>query len=152
MKLEITHDEPVLLVPERRALIHGYGEEFDVSLLCYRLEEIVSEKLRALLQTQQRLVARGWNRPRARDYYDLWRLFGRFGEQLDRASLKGLMARKCAVRDVAYASIDDFFTSELIAEARRHWQTSLGPFVAALPDCELVLSDLRSVLAELDLV
>jgi len=75
VKIERTHDEPVLLAAPERDLQHGYeeiGEDLgDVHLATYALEEIVAEKLRAILQTQQRLHVRGWNRPRARDYYDL---------------------------------------------------------------------------------
>lgn len=46
VKIEITHDEPVLLTPERRALIHGFDESLTVQVLAYRLEEIVAEKMR----------------------------------------------------------------------------------------------------------
>jgi predicted nucleotidyltransferase component of viral defense system len=148
VKVEITRDEPVIMPPERRMLIHGYGEDIDVSVLCYRLEEIVAEKLRALLQTQQRLAARGWNRPRARDYYDLWRLFERYGDTLNRTALPELLARKCAVRGVSYSSLDDFFTTELVFEAQRHWQGNLAPFVRELPPCDDVLTWLRETLQE----
>src|SRR5215510_4786730 len=74
INVEITHNEPVLLEAERRAIIHGYEEELAASLRGSPLTEIVAEKMRALLQTRQRLLQRGWNRPRARDYYDLWRI------------------------------------------------------------------------------
>lgn len=149
VKLEITHDEPVLLEPDRRSLLHGYGEDLQASILCYRLEEIIAEKLRALLQTQERLARRGWNRPRARDYYDLWRLFDRFGHEVDRDALPELLDRKCAVRGVSWATLDDFFTEALQAEARRHWRGNLGPFVRDLPPCDDLLSQVRSALADL---
>lgn len=69
---EITHDEPIILPPEYRTILHSYGENLTCQIACYHIEEIITEKLRALLQTHQKLVTRGWNRPRARDYYDLW--------------------------------------------------------------------------------
>jgi len=47
--------------------------------------------MRALLQTQQRLLARGWNRPRARDYYDLWRILRDFGPLLEGVELGDLL-------------------------------------------------------------
>jgi len=77
IKVEITHNEPVLLEAERRALIHGYEEELAASLHGYPLAEIVVEKMRALLQTQQKLLARGWNRPRAHWHPCLRRIPGR---------------------------------------------------------------------------
>lgn len=69
VKLEITHDEPVLLTPARRPIIHGYealGHALPPSeLATYPLEEIVAERLRALRQTRRQIERRGWNKPRA---------------------------------------------------------------------------------------
>ena len=68
--VEITVDEKVLADPVERAVMHEYGEDFDARILVYSLEEIIAEKLRAILQHAQRLKERGWGRSRARDYYD----------------------------------------------------------------------------------
>ncbi len=145
-KVEVTHDEPVLLQTLDRGVLHGYeelDEEIgDVRLPTYALEEIVTEKLRALRQSHRRIEERGWTRPRARDYYDLWHLLcGRM--MVDDALVRTILPRKLAVRDVEYESADDFFTPELVAEARKHWKASLGTFVATLPDVDRVLSELR---------
>ncbi|MEZ4768057.1 MAG: nucleotidyl transferase AbiEii/AbiGii toxin family protein [Caldilineales bacterium] len=51
LKIEITRDELVVLPPATRPLLHSYPEELAVALWCYPLEEIVAEKLRALLQS-----------------------------------------------------------------------------------------------------
>ncbi len=149
IKLEVSHDEPVLLAPERRTLIHGYGEDLAIKVSCYALEEIVAEKLRTLLQTQRKLLERGWNRPRARDYYDLWRILEAYGEQLDPGTINRLLIRKCEHRGVAFSGIDDFFGKELIAESRRHWQANLGQFVDQLPPCETVLMRLRELMQKI---
>jgi hypothetical protein len=149
IKLEITHDEPLLLEPEKRQLIHGYEEDLSCDVCCYRLEEIIAEKLRTLLQTHQMLVLRGWNRPRVRDYYDLWRILGKFSDGLNREELGSLLERKNAHRGVSYQSINDFFSDELVSEAYRHWDSSLGPFVTELPECRKVLEQLRTLLREL---
>jgi predicted nucleotidyltransferase component of viral defense system len=48
--------------------------------MVYPLAEIVAEKLRALLQSRQRLQARGWGASRVcRDYYDLWKVLNLTG-------------------------------------------------------------------------
>ena len=146
IKVEITHDEPVLLEAERRALIHGYEEELAASLRGYPLGEVVAEKMRALLQTRQKLLQRGWNRPRARDYYDLWRILRDFGPLLKNVDLIDLLRRKNAHRGVSYNSLDDFFTAELEAEARRNWESNLRPFVPELPTWDGVLTDLKRLL------
>jgi predicted nucleotidyltransferase component of viral defense system len=143
IKVEITHDEPLALDPKWRALIHGYEEELATEILCYSLAVIVAEKMRALLQTQQRLAARGWHRPRARDYYDLWRILRDFGPLLGPVDLDELLRKKSAHRGVTYATLADFFTAELEEEARRHWTGTLSSFVAELPACDQVLTELK---------
>lgn len=149
IKVEITHDEPVLMKPEKYRLIHRYDEDLSCDICCYRLEEIVAEKLRSLLQTHQKLVNRGWNRPRARDYYDLWRILEKFSDRLESEHIGPLLERKSMHRAVSYQSLHDFFTDELVSEALRYWDTSLGPFVTELPECREVLDRLMVLLREL---
>ena len=143
IKIEITSDEPVLLPPERRPLLHGYGEDLQCLVSCYALEEIVAEKLRTLLQTHQKLATRGWNRPRARDYYDLWHILRSRGGQLRTELIADLLRTKADHRQVTWHTVDDFFTAELAGEAMRTWNQTLGPFVADLPECEPVLRELK---------
>ncbi|MBN1856199.1 MAG: nucleotidyl transferase AbiEii/AbiGii toxin family protein [Dehalococcoidia bacterium] len=149
LKIEISHTEPVLMKPELRTLLHGYEEKLDCQVQSYPLEEIVAEKLRALLQTHQKLVTRGWNQPRARDYYDLWRILEDYGERLQKPVIIDLLNRKAAHRAVSWESLDDFFTQELVAEAIRTWDSNLGTFVADLPECSIVLRQLRVSLSAL---
>ena len=150
IRAEITHDEPVLLAPEKRRLIHGYDEEdLPVELCCYRLDEIVAEKLRTLLQTHQKLITRGWTRPHARDYYDLWRILDAFGDSLEHEQFGLLLERKCEHRGVSFLGLDDFFSDALVAEAHLHWDANLRPFVAQLPECDEVLGRLKAGLRNL---
>ena len=71
--------------------------------------------------------------PRARDYYDLWRILRDFGPSLNSIDLSDLLRRKSAHRGVSCKSLDDFFTTELKADARRNWDGNLRPFVPELP-------------------
>jgi hypothetical protein len=146
IKVEITRDEPVLLEPMIRPILHDYGEDLDVRVRCYRLEEIVAEKMRSLLQSRDRLVEGRWTRPRSRDYYDLWRLVTDFGTELDARELAPLLKRKCDHRGVSFQQLADFFSDELILEARTNWDRNLGPFVLNLPLCDEVLTSLREIL------
>lgn len=146
IKLEISHDEPVLRKPENRALIHGYEERLSVTVRCYCLEEIVAEKLRALLQTHERLVTRGWARPRARDYYDLWRILNEFGDTLEIDGLLDLLEKKCVHRGVRFGSIEDFFTDELTSAASEQWERTIVQFTPNAPSCNEVLERLRILL------
>jgi len=149
IKIEISHDEPVILKPEDRPLIHGYEESLEVRVQCYQLPEIVAEKLRTLLQTHQKLAARGWNQPRARDYYDLWRLFSMYGDTIDWGKLLRTLRQKCEHRKVSFRGAEDFFTEELLSEAKTHWTGALGAFVSDLPPFQKTIDDLREILADI---
>ena len=104
----------------------------------YPLEEVVAEKLRALLQQAAMFEARGWSRSRARDYYDLWRVLGAYRKQMDLAGFDSLLREKCVVRGVSFAGPGDFFHDRMLAFVEETWEQSLGPLVPDLPifeDC-----------------
>jgi predicted nucleotidyltransferase component of viral defense system len=145
IKIEISHHEPVLLPPEARSLIHLYGTPLETSVNCYPLDEVVAEKMRTLLQTHQKLLERSWNRPRARDYYDLWHIFTRYGDTLNPERLPGLLEQKAAHAEVSFSNVTDFFTAELIKEAQKNWDSNLGAFVNDLPPCDTVLLELQTL-------
>jgi len=124
LKVEITADEQVLLPPERRSLRHRFPEAAEAMLWCYPLEEIVAEKLRALLQSGARLRRRGWGASRVcRDYYDLWCILSKGGLRQD--ILSSLVAHKCVHRDVAFESPLGFFAPMLLETARAEWERQL---------------------------
>lgn len=148
VKIEITHDELVILPPEYKSILHDYNEAIDCKVTCYQIEEIITEKLRALLQTHQKLVARGWNRPRARDYYDLWRILKHYSGSIKHECLLEVLNKKCKLREVSFVGIDDFFTHELVNEARQHWQATLGALVPDLPECDEVLEQTKRIIFE----
>jgi predicted nucleotidyltransferase component of viral defense system len=144
LKVEITHDEPVLLQPPAlKPIIHEYGEPFDYSINCYQLEEVVCEKLRSMLQTRQRFLSRASKRPRARDYYDLWRIFNKYESSLDKSIIKKILPAKCQHREVSYTGIDEFFTPELLTEIENHWEHQLGYYVQDLPPHKTLLEKLK---------
>jgi hypothetical protein len=51
-------------------------------------------------------------------------------------------------RGVSYGSLDDFFTAELEAEARRNWEGNLRPFGPELPAWDDVLAELKQLLPD----
>jgi len=143
LKIEITTDEPIIAEPERRTLLHGYGEELPCEIRCYALEEIVAEKLRALLQTRARLALRGWARPRSRDYFDLWQLLCVRHGMVDGSVSARMLPEKCRVRDVGFSGVDDFFDEAVVERARIDWQQDLRRMVVGLPDFDRCLADVR---------
>jgi predicted nucleotidyltransferase component of viral defense system len=81
--IEVTRDECLLIGPKSKPILHEYGEPINQEITVYALEEIILEKLRAILQHTEKLHERDSTRSRARDYYDLWRILGTFGDQLN---------------------------------------------------------------------
>jgi predicted nucleotidyltransferase component of viral defense system len=150
LKVEIAYDENVLLTPVTRTLLHRYPQLPQAAWRCYPLEEIVAEKLRALLQSRVRLRERGWGASRAcRDYYDLWYVLSH--STLNAALLPELLARKCALRQVTFTSAADFLAPELQAVTRTEWERQLLPFVPDKPSADQVLNELAGLLADLPL-
>jgi predicted nucleotidyltransferase component of viral defense system len=143
LKVEITVDEPILTPVEIRPVLHGFAEEIDARIPVYSLTEITAEKLRALLQSKARLQERGWGASRVcRDYYDLWNLLQVPGGKS--SELIPLLAQKCVVRDVSYASPDDFISQDLMTVAGAEWAQQLLPFVPDAPPAEELLPQVQS--------
>ena len=104
------------------------------------------------IRDSQRIVARGWGRQHARDYYDLWRILDGFGHSLDAHTISEMLQAKCRHRGVSYLGWSDFFTDELVREARLQWEGSLRPVVTSLPHFDTVLDSLRALLGEAEIL
>jgi hypothetical protein len=146
---EPPRDEKVIKSAPTRKVIHDYGEPLDAEVRVYALEEVVAEKLRAILQHVEMLEERGWSRSRARDYYDLWRVLGTYQNQMDLSDFVSFLREKCAVRNVAFKGPDDFFQDHLLAYVEKTWNQWLGPLVPRLPAFLTVINELRPQIAGL---
>lgn len=147
--VEITEDERLLKPCAKRTILHGYGEPLELQVLVYSLEEIVAEKLRAILQHARALERRGWVRSRARDYYGLWRILGAYWDHLVTADFSTFLHEKCAVRDVAFTGPEAFFPEALLSIVEKSWEQWLGPLVPKLLPYKTVLDELRAHVARL---
>lgn len=147
--VEITVDEPVMRPPRLREIRHEYGESMQLAVRVYALEEIIAEKMRAILQHIQLLDQRGWSRSRARDYYDLWRILNTFPDRLDLSSFPTFLRNKCAVRQVSFDTPEDFFQDILLIYVKKTWEQLLGPLVPELPSFDTVIGELRPQIATL---
>jgi len=141
--VEVAVDEKLLRPALQRPVYHDYGEPLDVTVAVYSLEEIIAEKLRALLQHLRALEQQGWVRSRARDYYDLWRILGEHREQFDLANFPDFLRQKCAIREVTFSGPESFFPSSMLAVVEKTWDQWLGPLVPNLPPYATVMEALR---------
>ncbi len=142
--IEISCNETVLLEPVLKSLIHPYGEPIDLQMNLYSLEEIILEKLRAILQHTKKLHERDWSRSRARDYYDLWRIFGMFEKGINFEAIKENLPLKCSHKQVSFTGPTDFFDEKMIGYVSKTWVQWLGPLVVNLPGSQSILEELKT--------
>ena len=111
VKIHLTFDEPVLSEPIVCSVKPRYSDLPEESrIVAYGKEEIVAEKMRALLQQQSK-----WARPR--DLYDLWFILCHKKERFSEERLRELFEQKCAVRRIPADT--EALTSELPKESNR---------------------------------
>ena len=143
LKVEITVDEPILISPETRPILHNYEEAISTHIKVYHLAEITTEKYRALLQSLDRLHKKGWGANRVcRDYYDLWSILKR--ADLSNHNIPVLLDKKSAVRGVTFESTDQFFDEALLEVAKNEWNKLLTPFIPHHVSLEIVRPELQS--------
>ncbi len=136
-------DETIVKPVRERKIIHEYGEPINAGIQTYALEEIVAEKLRAILQHAKKLEQRGWSRSRARDYYDIWRILSAYEADLDFSDFPEFLRKKCSVRRVSFNGPDDFFQDAMLKNIDRTWERWLGPLVPDLPRFDHVIGEVR---------
>lgn len=146
IKVEITRDEPIVLDPIRLNLIHLFeNETLESTVLCYSLDEIAIEKLRAFLQARKNLERRDWL-SRARDLYDLSYLWRQKEITVNWDRLRTPLEEKARARDVTFTGPDDFRDPRVLAAYRQQWEARLQGFVRELPTFDEALADLDAIL------
>ncbi len=138
--LDVTFDEPIILEPERRRLLASFKESPTPRVLTYRLEELLAEKLRSLLE-----------RGKARDYYDVWRLLKEKQSQLDLPILRDVFQKKCEHKQIIYQGPEQFTVAQKLKEAEPYWERELKQQTSELPSFTIIVTDLKKCLREIGL-
>ncbi|MBU3821449.1 nucleotidyl transferase AbiEii/AbiGii toxin family protein [Flavobacteriaceae bacterium XHP0103] len=117
IKLEVSTDELMLLDTEMRNIMHPYSDDLtgEKQCGCYSINEIVSEKLRALVQ-------RSYTAPR--DFYDLYHLTQEF-TKADWKNIKPIFLKKMEHKNLEYKSPEDLIDDSKLANAERAWKNSV---------------------------
>ena len=147
--IEITKNEKIILDPLLKPIKHDYGESFDCTLNVYPLEEIIAEKLRAMLQNIKKYHERGWSRSRARDYYDIWCILRKYENDLNLEKVPDTLVKKCEDKGVSHTNHMDFFNPIIIDQVQKDWDQWLAPLISDLPQCDKVLADLEINLSKI---
>lgn len=118
IKLEVSTEEVCLNAEELRPIHHPYSDTLIANepIACYSIDEIVSEKLRALIQ-------RSYTAPR--DYYDLYFLTNDYTSK-DWQRVKLLFLKKMEHKQILYSGAEQLITKESVQKVRKAWKTSVA--------------------------
>lgn len=124
VKIDISRSEKLEFEPVLQPVFVGYSDIEEHELLCYRLEEVLIEKLRSLMQRMQ-----------ARDFYDIWYLLEQ--HQMEIEFYRSEFAGKCANKNLNPADFPKKLV-ERLPSYRGRWQSSLAGQIQNLPNFERV--------------
>jgi len=135
VRVDIAFEEKLISEPVQKKILSGYADDIDSELTVYSLEEILSEKLRSILQ-----------RGKSRDYYDVWILLKKYKRDFSNEKLWEILKEKCEFKDIPTPKTEDFFDTERTEEAGKYWERGLAHQLNDLPDFEKVLEELKDSL------
>ncbi len=140
IKLEVSLEEHVVFANEQKPLLpQPYSDYSGFSLNCYSIHEIVSEKIRAVIQ-----------RGKSRDYYDVWQLVTNPSltklVPTEPKRFRKLVSEKCFLNKISYRP-ELIFDSNRLKEAKRYWDTELARLTPPklLPPFEEVIDGLQAI-------
>ncbi|EOZ96877.1 hypothetical protein A33Q_2187 [Indibacter alkaliphilus LW1] len=138
IKIEIILYEKMLFEPTLKTVYHDYSDQLTPAIgeiACYDIKEVLSEKLRALIQCS-------YTAPR--DYYDIWYL-SRHVSDLDWAEVKQAFLEKMVFKRLEFTGVEQLLNTRSENTVRRAWKNSLGHQISAkkLPTFDEVKKDLE---------
>lgn len=140
IKIEIILYEKMIFKPIQRELFHPYSDclLINTSIPCYAIEEVLSEKIRALIQ-------RSYAAPR--DYYDIWYLTNNM-TGLDWNKIIAAFHEKMKYKNLEFTGIEQLINLKSERAVKLAWRNSLGHQIKrdTLPDFDVVKGELEALL------
>lgn len=140
IKIEIILYEKIVFNNITKVLYHPYSDELALkeSIPCYTIEEVLSEKLRALIQRSY---------PAPRDYYDIWYL-SKNVDSLNWTNIVEGFYKKIKFKEIVFTGVEQLINSKSERMVKAAWKNSLGHQVniTVLPPFESVISDLQMLM------
>jgi len=128
VKVDIAADELMCASPENKKILHSYSDLPEYEILCYAMSEIISEKMRSLMQ-----------RTAPRDIYDLWYLFEKEGEDIQDYIYAFQDKAKYKKKD-PLKFVEEISKKEKIFQT--HWKDHLSSQMNQIPDFSEVWREL----------
>ena len=146
VKIEIILYEQMIFPVEQREVNNPYSDslsEIPLIIPCYAIHEVLSEKLRALIQ-------RSYTAPR--DFYDIWYL-SKKSENIDWVKVKEAFLQKMKFKNLEFTGIDQMINESNDKTLKSAWKTSLGHQISEeqLPSYETVKMDLLELFNKIGL-
>lgn len=139
IKIEIILYEKMIFDVSQRKVSHPYSDtlKLETTIPCYKIEEVLAEKLRALIQ-------RSYTAPR--DYYDIWYLSNNF-PNLDWKSIIDAFNKKMKFKNLEFTGIEQLINPKSDKALKGAWKNSLGHQIQPdkLPDYETVRANLLNL-------
>jgi len=141
LNVDIDCSEEIVLSPSLLSLDHPYSDADNCSVLVstYPLEEILAEKLRALITPE---------RVRARHVFDTWYILVNHSN-IDVQRVRQIFHQKREHKEIRFNSVADFFEPDRLDKYKRDWKVSLSHLMREVPPFSSVISELRLTLENL---
>lgn len=143
IKIEIILYEQMIFPSEIRTVNHEYSDqlsdESNIGVPCYSIQEVLAEKLRALIQ-------RSYTAPR--DLYDIWYL-SRNVPSLNWGTIKEAFIQKMKFKNIEFTGINQIINEENDKQLYAAWNNSLANQIPNdhFPDYGMVKNDIMQLLA-----
>lgn len=137
VQFHLSADEEMAFGARQRGLVHPYDDASDIiaEIPCYALEEILTEKLRAVSGQRRHAIAR--------DVYDVGQLLSRL--DVDQAAALAALPRKAEYKGLELSGAHERFVRRE-AEYRANWEQALAYLVRGEPDFEVAFTATAEIL------
>lgn len=144
IKIEIILYELMIFPIETKEVHHPYSDQLSQSPLaipCYSIHEVLSEKLRALIQ-------RSYTAPR--DFYDIWYLSNNV-KDINWEKVKEAFLKKMKYKGLEFTGIEQMINEDNDKRLKAAWKNSLGHQIpkVQLPGYEEIKKELGGLLNEI---
>lgn len=140
IKFDITHYEKLILPPHKLEVMHPYSDadECKCKIKTYCIEEIIGEKLRALLQ-----------RSRPRDYYDIWYILHNKVNTVNRDDILRVFKEKAEYKNVPFDEVESLIGDDKYNAIEPHWNKQLDHQLTYAPKPKLIREEFNTLIKNL---
>ena len=135
VKVDISRSEKLEFEPKYINAILSYSDQEAHEILCYRLEELLTEKLRSVIQRMQ-----------PRDFYDIWYLLEIHEMEVEFYILE--FENKCKSKGIDPTTFHDKL-EQRIPQYKGRWKKSMNEQIQNLPDFSQVERETKRHLRKL---